>query len=67
MVIRLDVKAIRRHMVEKRLTGAALARLAGCTPQHVSTVLTRGTCNITTAGLLADALGVDVEYIWKED
>ena len=67
MVIRLDVKAIRRLMVEKRLTGAALARLAGCKPQHISLVLNRGTCNITTAGLMADALGVDVEDIWKED
>ncbi len=66
MTIRLDKKAIKKAMAEKRLTTAALARLMGHKPQNVGLMLNRGTCSTVNAGLLADALGVDIEEIWSE-
>lgn len=67
MILRLNLSAIRRLMVEKRMTGAALANLTGISRQSISGILKRGTAKLENAGLIADALGVDVEYIWKED
>ena len=66
MTVRLDTTAIKKAMAKKRLTTAALARLCGIAPQNASTILTRGTCSHITAALIADALGVDIESIWKE-
>lgn len=66
MTVRLDTTAIKKAMAEKRMTTAALARLMGCKPQNVGLMINRGTCSHINAALIADALGVEIEEIWKE-
>nr|MBQ4456588.1 helix-turn-helix transcriptional regulator [Clostridia bacterium] len=67
MIVKLDITAIKKLMVEQRMTGVALAKLTGISRQNISTILRRGTCSSKNVGLLADALGVEIEEIWKED
>lgn len=67
MIVKLRVMAIKKLMGEKRMTATALAKLCGMSRQNMSTVLNRGTCSVTNAYLLADALGVEFEEIVKED
>lgn len=64
--MKLDTFTIKKHMANKRLTVADLARLMGIARQNLSTILTRGTCSIINAGRIADALNVPIEEICKE-
>ena len=66
MNMQLNISVVRKLIAEKRLTQKALASLIGIHPQNLSTILRRGTCSLKTGGLLADALGVMVEDIWKD-
>lgn len=65
--MKLNVPIIKKMMANKRMTHAELGRLAGISRQSISIILTRGTCSLKNGGLIADALGVDVEEIWKEE
>ena len=66
MNMQLNISAARKLIAEKQLTQKTLAKLIGVHPQNLSTILRRGTCSLKTGGLLADALGVAIEDIWKE-
>lgn len=66
MTVRLDTVAIKKAMAEKRLTSTALAKLCGMSRQNMSTIMTRGTCSHINAALIADALHMSVDEIWKE-
>lgn len=66
MTVRLDTTAIKKAMAEKRLTGRSLAALVGISPQAVYGIFAKGRCSHINAALIADALGVDIEEIWKE-
>ena len=44
-----------------------LAQRMGCTPQTLSTMLNRGTCNPGTLGKMARSLGVSVETIVRKE
>lgn len=66
MGIKLNIPIIKKLMGEKRLTATALSRLSGISRQAISTIMYRGTAKPETAALIADALGVDIEEIWKE-
>lgn len=66
MNVKLDVMTIKKGMVEKRLTGAKLAALSGLSRNSISTILTRGTCAVVNAGVIADALGMEIEDIVRE-
>lgn len=59
----LNVFTVKKLMAEKRMTGAEMARRAGLTAASVSLIMARGTCNVVSAGKIADALGVPVEII----
>lgn len=65
MNVNLNIGVVLRHMAEKRLTSAALAKRAGLSPQGLSGILRRGNCTAINAGRLADALGVGVELIME--
>ena len=53
-------------LAEQRLTKKALAEKCGISPQNISTIIRRGTCEPKTAGKLAAGLGVPVAEIIKE-
>ena len=67
MIVRLHIMTIKKLMGEKRMTATALSKLCGVSRQNISTILNRGTCSVTNAYLLADALGVEFEDIVKEE
>ena len=67
MNIKLDALAIKKFMAEKRMTTAELARLSGINSNTITRATKRGTCTVKTAGLIAAALDVSVEEIWKEE
>ena len=66
MTVRLDTAAIKKAMAEKRLTGRSLAALVGITPQSVYSLFAKERCSHITAALIADALHMSVDEIWKE-
>lgn len=59
----LNVFILKSLMAKKRITGAELSRRSGLTRATVSLIMARGTCNVVSAGKIADALGVPVEII----
>lgn len=65
--MKLNILAIKKLLAEKRMTMTELAKLTGLNKSLVSLILRRGTCSIKNGGLIADALGVEVEEIWKEE
>lgn len=65
--MKLNVPAIKKLMAEKRMSITALAKLSGISRQSISTILARGTCSIVNAGIIADALGMEIEDIWEEE
>lgn len=65
--MKLNVLAIKKAMAEKGMNITALAKLTGISRQSVGTILARGTCSIVNAGLIAGALGAEIEEIWKEE
>ena len=66
MTVYLNVTEIKKLAAENRLRNKDLAERAGISAQGVSAILRRGTCSVSNAGRLADALDVDVQRIWKE-
>ncbi len=64
--LKLNVFVIKKHMAVQKLTAAALAQKAGMSRQNLSTILTRGTCSIISAGRIAEALAAELEEIVKE-
>lgn len=63
-ISRLKIDALQ---AEQGMTNGKLAEKAGICRQNLSTIKTRGTCHILTAGKLAAALGVDVEEIISQE
>ena len=59
----LDPQQIAICLARKRMTRSELCRLAGITEANISTMLKKRRVRPKTAGLIADALGVDVEEI----
>ena len=49
------------------ITQVQLAERSGVSRQQISTIKLRGTCNPYTAAKLALGLGVDLEYLTKEE
>lgn len=67
MTIKLNTRAIKKLMAERRMTIKTMAQLARINRNTLSVIFRRGTCSPISAGLIASALQVDVEEIWKED
>lgn len=65
--MKLDSLAIKKTMAMQGINVAALSKLTGLTRNSISVILKRGTCSIISAGLIAAALQVDLEEIWKEE
>ena len=61
--IRLDKWQIKVCLARKRMTRTELCRLTGISQGNMTAMLKRGSVSPKTAGLIADALGVDVEEI----
>ena len=65
--MKLNTLAIKKTMAMKGINVKVLAQLAGMQRNTVSVILRRGTCSLISAGLIAAALQVDLEEIWKEE
>lgn len=65
--MKLNSLAVKKIMAMKGINVKALAQLTGMQRNTVSVILRRGTCSIPNAGLIAAALQVDLEEIWKEE
>lgn len=65
--MRISKLSIQFYMAEKKLTVKSLAEKIGMMPQNLSNIISRGSCKPITAGRIADALGVSVAEIVKEE
>ena len=65
--MKLNSLAVKKIMAMKGINVKSLSELTGMQRNSVSTILRRGTCSIISAGLIAAALQVDLEEIWKEE
>ena len=63
----IDVHRIKMTIAEKKMSQAELAKKAGISRQSISTILTRGTCTLSTAGKIAEGLGIPVSDLAKEE
>lgn len=63
----ISKRKIKILMAKQGLTTKALAERMNTQANNLSTVLTRGTCYPDTAVKIANALGVSVENIVKEE
>lgn len=63
----ISKRKIKLLMAKQGLTTKALAERMNTQANNLSTVLTRETCRPDTAVRIADALGVQLEEIVKED
>lgn len=59
----IDRIKIETILAEKKMTRVNLSLTSGLTPQSISTIVRRGTCEPKTAGKLAAGLGVPVSDI----
>ena len=65
--MKLDAYRIRLILAQKELNQANFAKKCGIRPQALSEILSRGTCTLKTIGKIANALGVPVTEIVKEE
>ncbi|MBQ2990898.1 MAG: helix-turn-helix transcriptional regulator [Clostridia bacterium] len=59
----IDKVKIETILAEKGMTRVSLSSTSGLSPQSISTIVRRGTCEPKTAGKLAAGLGVSVSDI----
>lgn len=63
----IDRFKIETILAEKGMTRVVLSSVCGISPQSISTIVRRGTCEPKTAGKIAAGLGVPVsDIITKE-
>lgn len=65
--MKIDRNKINLAMARQKMNQTDLANRSGLKRQAVSVILTRGTCTTVNAGRLAEALGVDIREIVKEE
>lgn len=65
--MKINVNKIKVILAERGMTRTELAICAGMSRQNISTILTRGTCELKTAGKIAKGLGIPVTEIMKEE
>ena len=65
--MQLDTFKLNVILAERGMSKADLAKICGISRQNISTLFTRGTCWPKTAGKVAEALGVDVTEIVREN
>lgn len=65
--MKIDTRKIKLILAERGMTRTELSDLCGISRQNVSTILTRGTCELKTAGKIAKGLGISVAEIAKEE
>lgn len=65
--MKISKTKIEMIMAEKKLSTTEFAKRSGISRQSISTVKQRGTCTPTTAGKLADGLGVPVSEIFEQE
>lgn len=63
----ISKRRIKILLAKRGMTTKALAERMNTQPNNLSTVLTRETCRPDTANRIANALGVQLEEIVKED
>lgn len=63
----LNTRKIKIILAQKEMNQSNLAKKCGMRPQALSEILSRGTCTLKTIGKIANAMGVSVTEIVKED
>ena len=66
-IVPIDPFEIQIALVRKRMGRRDLCQKTGISESNFSSMLRRGTVRTTTAGKIADALGVDVMDIIQKD
>lgn len=64
--MKINAYKIKMILAEAEMTRADLAAKCRVSRQSISTILTRGTCELRTAGKIAKALGIPVSEITAE-
>lgn len=54
-------------MAEKKMTMTSLAAASGMCRQQISVIMAKGTCTPSSAGKIAEGLGVSVTNIMREE
>ena len=65
--MKIDAKKVLLILAERQMNRTELASLSGISRQSVSTILTRGTCDLKSSGKIAKALELPVSEIMKEE
>ena len=65
--MQIDRIKIETILAEKGWTRVVLSSASGLSPQRISTIIRRGTCEPKTAGKLAAGLGVPVTEILAKE
>lgn len=65
--MKINVHKIKLLLAEKEMTRGELAAKSGISRQNISTILTRGTCELKTVGKLAKGLNIPIDELVKEE
>lgn len=65
--MKIDTSKVLLILAEREMNRTELAECSGLSRQNISTILTRGTCELKTVGKIAKGLGVSVAEIMKEE
>ena len=63
----ISTKRLEALLGAKNLTKKDFSKHCGVSRQTLSTIVRRGTCEPRTAGKIARALGVTIEYLTEEE
>ena len=64
--MKINATKIKLILAERGMTRSELADACGISRQNLSTILTRGTCELKSAGKIAKGLGISVAEILEE-
>jgi len=65
--MKINVHKIKLILAEREMTRTDLAVKSGISRQNISTILTRGTCELKTVGKLAKGLNIPISEIAREE
>lgn len=65
--MKINVHKIKLILAEREMTRTDLAVKSGISRQNISTILTRGTCELKTVGKLAKGLNIPISEIATEE
>lgn len=61
--MKINIDRARAAIASRGMTQKAIAERAGMNPSRVSEILSRGSCDPRNAAKIAEAIGIDIEYL----